>query len=311
MKKVAAFIVLGFIALVVIPILIARFSEPKRRSLEWVGLDETEFQEIRFQNSEQDLTLGGMLFSPRGDGPFPAAVVIHGSGTSQRDNGWYLTLTHYLQQNGVVVLLPDKRGSENSEGDWRTASFKDLATDTKAAISFLKRQDDVAISEIGVIGFSQGGRIAPIVAHESKDVAFLVNIVGAAIPIHEQLVYEEAHNLREMGVLPGLAELLAYPSAWLIRMRQDDFWNAIGNFDPLPYWESLSVRSLVLYGENDSNMPSERSASVLRSLGNPNIEVKMYKGSGHALESPEGEGNSIFREDALTDILDFIAGENP
>ena len=74
----------------------------------------------------------------------------------------------------------------------------------------------------------------------------------------------------------------------------------------VPYWRRLAVDSLVLYGEKDKNVPSLKSAEILRSLGRPNIDVKVYEGSGHALESPAGEGQSIFREDALRDIRDFI-----
>lgn len=306
MRKVIAILTLGLVALLVVPILLTRFAEAERRSFEWVELKNTDFEEISFRNVEQDLKLGGMLFVPEGEGPFPAVVIIHGSGTSHRDNGWYLTLTQYLQQNGVVVLLPDKRGSKNSEGNWRTASFEDLATDTEAAIAFLRQQYEGDISNIGIIGLSQGGHIAPIVADRTQEIGFLVNIVGAAIPMHDLLVYEETHNLREFGVLPGFSELLAYPAAWSVRIRQSEFWNAVGNFDPRPYWQTLSIPSLVLYGQNDTNVPSTKSAEVLRSLGNPNIEVKIYGGSGHALESPKGEGKSIFREDALRDILDFI-----
>ena len=80
-----------------------------------------------------------MLFLPEGNGPFPAAVIIHGSGTSDRDNLWPLTLTQYLRESGIAVLLPDKRGSEKSEGDWRTSSFQDLAGDTFSRHFLLER----------------------------------------------------------------------------------------------------------------------------------------------------------------------------
>ena len=177
-----------------------------------------------------------------------------------------------------------------------------------AAVDFLNTQAEVAISDIGVIGLSQGGHIAPVVADQTQDIAFLVNIVGGAVPMHDLLVYEETHNLRELGILSGLSDLLAYPSSWSIIMaRQRGFWRAIGNFDPVPYWRRIAVESLILYGENDTNVPSSESAAVLRSLGNPNIDVRIYEGSGHALESPEGAGQSIFREDALREIRDFIS----
>jgi len=191
------------------PVLFKQIWPVERRQYDWVSLDETQYTEVTFRNTEQQLDLGGMLFVPTGHGPFPAAVIIHGSGTSRRDSGWYLTLTQHLQQNGVVVLLPDKRGSEKSEGNWRTSSFEDLSTDTLAAIEFLKTQQDVPLTNVGIVGMSQGGWIAPIVASESSDVGFVVSMVGSAVTPAEQLVYEENHNLRQMGFLPGVSNVIA------------------------------------------------------------------------------------------------------
>lgn len=282
-------------------------DKPPPRLLESVSIEDTKFEEIRFRNADQNLELAGMLFLPAGQGPFAAAVVIHGSGTSSRRNGWYLTLAKHLQDNGIAVLLPDKRGSEQSEGDWRTASFDDLAGDTLAAIDFLGNRKEIDAAGIGAIGMSQGGHVVPLVAVRSANLAYVVNMVGSALPMHDGLVYEEKHNLNELGVPSLLSGVLAYPAAWsIIYLRQREFWNAIGNFDPAPYWEKVSVPALVLYGENDTNVPSEASASLLNSLGNPNITVKVYPHSGHALESPAGEGNNIIRKDALRDISAFI-----
>lgn len=307
MRKYGSAVLVGMLLLLVFPVVLRQLSPEKPRLLEGVRLDDTDYEEIGFQNREQGIRLGGLLFVPDGVGPFPAAVVIHGSGTSFRDNRWYLTLAQHLQDNGILVLLPDKRGSEQSGGDWRTASFDDLATDTVAALGYLRDQDDVGVSAIGVIGLSQGGHIAPLVAEKSDELSFLVNIVGGAVPMHDLLIYEENNNLRELGILPGFSDLLAYPSAWsIIYLRQKGFWDAIGNFDPLPFWDRITIPSLVLYGEEDQNVPSSRSAELLRSLNNPHIEVRIYAGSGHALESPEGEGNRIFRADALMDIVNFV-----
>lgn len=307
MRKYGSAVLVGMLLLLVFPVVLRQLSPEKPRLLEGVRLDDTDYEEIGFQNREQGIRLGGLLFVPDGVGPFPAAVVIHGSGTSFRDSRWYLTLAQHLQDNGILVLLPDKRGSEQSGGDWRTASFDDLATDTVAALGYLRDQDDVGVSAIGVIGLSQGGHIAPLVAEKSDELSFLVNIVGGAVPMHDLLIYEENNNLRELGILPGFSDLLAYPSAWsIIYLRQKGFWDAIGNFDPLPFWDRITIPSLVLYGEEDQNVPSSRSAELLRSLNNPHIEVRIYAGSGHALESPEGEGNRIFRADALMDIVNFV-----
>lgn len=295
------------LALLIVPILVVQMSETEVRPLEWVELDQTDHREIRFHNAEQDLQLAGLLFVPVGSGPFPGAVIIHGSGASHRSNGWYLTLAQYLQQSGVIVLLPDKRGSEKSEGHWQTASYEDLATDAAAAAQYLRTQDEIGLSSIGAVGLSQGGRIAPIVAAGTRDLAFVVSIVGGAVPAHESLVYEETHNLRELGLLPGFSDVIAYPAAWsLIYVRQKDYWNAVGNFDPIPYWEVVEAPSLVMYGDRDTNVKWEKSAARLRALNKPNLDVKIYEGSGHALEDPPGSGSSILRRDALEDLRDFI-----
>ena len=307
MKKIIFLALVALVILVAAPVLIHQLQPSEPRSLVGESLDPARFEEVRFHNGEQAIDLAGMLFLPPGPGPFPAAVIIHGSGTSKRANRWYLTLTHYLQDNGIAVLLPDKRGSELSGGDWRQASFEDLATDTLAAIRFLSTQNAAEISRIGVIGLSQGGWIAPIVADRSPDLSFLVNIVGSAVSTHRQFLYEEDHNLREFGVLPGVSRVLAYLSTFVIRSWvQRDFWSAVGDFDPLPYWRRLGVPALVLYGEADTNTPSARSAELLRGLSKPEIDVRTYPGSGHALQDPPERGDRLFREDALTDIRDFM-----
>lgn len=295
------------LAVLFVPVLVRQLWPVESRQLERVALADTRHVEISFQNRTQNLALGGLLFVPEGDGPFPAVVVVHGSGTSRRDNGWYLTLTQHLQNSGIVVLLPDKRGSEQSEGNWRTSSFEDLATDTRAAIEHLREQQSVPISGIGVIGMSQGGWIAPLVASQEDDLAFLVSLVGSVVTPREQLLYEENYNLRQVGFLPGISNVLAYVGSANVRyLAQPELCRLIVDYDPLPYWRNISIDSLALFGADDTNVPSAESAKRLTTLGNPRIHVKVYEGSGHALESPAGQGNSIIRKDALEEISVFI-----
>jgi len=168
------------------------------------------YEDIHFANPTAGIDLAGMLFVPEGEPPFPAVVIIHGSGTSRRASPWYLTYAGYLQGNGILVLLPDKRGSESSGGDWRTSSLEDLATDTPSAISYLRTERPQLVRSIGILGVSQGGVIAPIVASETSDLAFVINVVGGAVPMYDQLLYEQNHNLRQMGFLPGFSNALAY-----------------------------------------------------------------------------------------------------
>jgi len=297
------------LAVLFIPVLVQQLLPSEPRQLERVALADSRHVEITFQNRIQELALAGLLFVPEGSGPFPAAVAIHGSGTSRRNNGWYLTLTKHLQESGIVVLLPDKRGSEKSQGDWRTSSFEDLATDTRAAIEYLRAQPSVPLTGIGIVGMSQGGWIAPLVAVQEDDLAFLVSMVGPMVTPREQLLYEENYNLRQLGFLPGISNLLAYVGSANVRyLAQPELYEQIVDYDPLPYWRDMAVDSLVLFGADDTNVPSAESARRLGSLDNPRIRVKIFEGSGHALESPIGQGESVIRDDALIEISDFIHG---
>ena len=303
----SVYIVAAILLVLFGPVLLKQVLPDRHRSFTGVSLEDTRYRAVEFRNTAQDIDLAGMLFTPEGEGPFPAAVIIHGSGTSRRDNRWYLTLTKFLQDNGVAVLLPDKRGSEKSGGDWRTASFEDLATDTLAAIDYLGTQQHVEITTIGIVGMSQGGWIAPVVATESNEVGFVVSFVGAAVTSDEQLAYEENHNLRQMGFLPGVSNLVAMASTRFIKqLGQRQYWQAVGNFDPLPYWKDIDVSAFVLLGSDDTNVPSRESAARLYALKNPHIRVSIYEGSGHPLEDPPEYGDSIIRYDALEDIGEFI-----
>lgn len=300
---------IALLVLVVVlgPVLVRQIAPLPPRQLTGVALEETSYTEISFRNNAQDIDLAGMLFLPGGVRSSPGVVIIHGSGTSRRNNRWYLTLTRHLQDNGVAVLLPDKRGSEKSGGDWWTSDFHDLATDTNAAVQYLQSRREVDSSRIGVIGMSQGGWIAPIVAADSDDLSFLVSMVGATVTPRDQLAYEENHNVRQMGFLPGVSNVVAFVSTAVIQyIAQPDYWDLIGDFDPLPYWRDNDTPALVLLGADDTNVPSAESAARLRALGNDRITIRTYEGSGHALESPVGAGDSIIRADALDDILSFI-----
>ena len=132
------FVIVALVLILLVSGLVTRISVRHSRSLRGPALDELSFQEVSFPNAEQDLVLGGLLFLPPDRQEVPAVVFIHGSETSKRANPWYLALSSYLQDHGVAVLLPDKRGSERFGGDWRTAGFAELAVDAIAAVEFLE-----------------------------------------------------------------------------------------------------------------------------------------------------------------------------
>ena len=292
--------VIVVVVLVVILLIPFLFKGKARAALVGPTLSEIEYTEVSFNNG--DLQLAGMLILPEGEGPFPVAVIIHGSGTSSRENKWYLTVAKHLQENGIAVLLPDKRGSEKSEGDWRGASFDDLAGDTLSAISYIKNQDHFEYSTIGLIGMSQGGWIAPLVATKSDDVSFVVSMSGAGVTTDEQLLFEESNAIAEMGTYPFVARLIAPMTTKNIQRM--DFWRPISGYDPLPYWERIEAPCFAAFGGDDKNVPVEESVTRLQAL-EKEILIKVYPDGGHGITDPNtGEVLSAY----LSDLVDFIKG---
>lgn len=310
MNRIWPWVLVIVLAVTAGPVLLRQLFPPESRPLVGEHLDPARFTEVRFRNDEQDIDLAGLLYLPDGEGPFPGVAIIHGSGPSRRDNRWYITLVHHLQDAGIAVLLPDKRGSEQSGGDWTSASMQDLATDTVAAVDLLAQTPQIAPERIGIVGMSQGGWVAPVAASEDQRIRFVVNMVGATVPAMAQLRYEENLNLQEMGLLPGVSDLVARVSVHdLVNRAQKPFWDANRDFDPMLYWRRVDAPVLALYGAEDSNVPSQASAKRLQSLALDSVEVVIFPGSGHALQDPPGQGDRLIRHEALSRISDFILSQ--
>lgn len=145
-----------------------------------------ESEEVSYDNSRQATKLAGTLTLPPGDGPFPVAIIISGSGASDRDGTHfehkpYLIIADHLTRQGIAVLRFDDRGVGGSTGDYSSATSADLATDVEAGIEFLKTHSKIDIGKIGLIGHSEGGMIAPMVAADRDDVHFIVLLAGTGV----------------------------------------------------------------------------------------------------------------------------------
>lgn len=143
-------------------------------------------EEVTFRNEKAGIKLAGTLTMPQKEGNFPAVILITGSGPQNRDEELlghkpFLVLSDYLTKNGIAVLRYDDRGTAQSEGDFKAATSMDLSQDVEAAIAFLKTRKEININKIGLIGHSEGGIIAPMVASKSKDVKFIVLMAGTGI----------------------------------------------------------------------------------------------------------------------------------
>jgi len=280
-----------------VTLLPALLGDTSRAPLVGPELSSFEYEEVEFDNG--DLQLAGMIFVPEGEGPFPVAVIIHGSGTSRRNSKWYLSVTRHLRDNGIAVLLPDKRGCEKSEGNWVGADFDDLAGDTVAAVAYVRAQEQFTDSRVGLVGMSQGGWIAPVAAADDQDIAFVVSMSGSTVKVDRQLLHEEIHNISEF-TWPFIARLLAPVAAK--RLREMEHVRSYADFDPIPFWKRVDAPKFFAFGENDPNVPVKESLDALRANSIDGL-VKVYPDGGHAIRSSE---SGAVQSEFLDDLVEFI-----
>ena len=162
-------------------------------------------EEISFSNPTAGVSLAGTLTLPKGAGPFPAALLIAGSGPHDRDEALanhrpFLVLADHLTRNGIAVLRYDKRGIGKSTGSVDKATTLDLAADAQAAIAYLKTRKEIDPSEIALIGHSEGAMIAPLLASQSKDVACVV-LLAAPATIGEDTLLHQSELIGRAGGL--------------------------------------------------------------------------------------------------------------
>ena len=160
--------------------------------------------EVGCENTAQHIHLAGTLTVPTGAGPFPAVLLITGSGQQDRDETLmghkpFLVLADYLTRHGIAVLRVDDRGAGKSTGDFAAATTADFATDAEAGIAFLKTRKEVNPAQIGLIGHSEGGLIAPMIAARSKDVAFIVLMAGPGVSGAEILKLQQNLIAKALG----------------------------------------------------------------------------------------------------------------
>ncbi len=165
-------------------------------------------EEVTFKNTSADIKLAGTLTLPENKGnTSPAVILISGSGPQDRneellDHKPFLVLADYLSRRGIAVLRYDDRGTAQSAGTFQGATSADFATDAQAAFDFLKTHSRIDATKIGFAGHSEGGLIAPMVAAQNKEVAFIALLAGVGQP-GDELLTEQGYLI---GKAQGLSE---------------------------------------------------------------------------------------------------------
>jgi len=284
-------------------------------------------EDISYENKAQGIKLGATLTIPPGKGPFPAVVLITGSGPQDRDESLmghkpFLVLADYLTRKGIVVLRADDRGVGKSTGEFSGATTADFATDTEAGITYLKTRPEVNPKMIGLIGHSEGGIIAPMIAARNPDVAFIVMLAGSGVPgdeiivtqaellaeaagqSHEEAIKAGEKQRRILEVVKGniddvilekhLHEELAGDMTdaqigAIVRQLNIRWLRYFLTYDPAQALRKVRCPVLVLNGEKDLQVPPKRNLPVIRKAlevaGNKNFEVDELPGLNHLFQA--------------------------
>jgi len=169
-------------------------------------------KDIEFPNEKAGIILAGTLTQPATGGPFPVVVLISGSSAQNRNEEVFghkpfLVLADYLTRQGIAVLRFDDRGTGKSTGHYAGSTIPDFATDVIAAIDFLKKDPTIDKTKIGLIGHSEGGMIAPLIASQNQDVAFIVMMAGPGIPGDQLMLYQAEQAYKNLKVGPDVIEI--------------------------------------------------------------------------------------------------------
>jgi len=173
-------------------------------------------EEVTYQNG--DIRLAGTLTLPPGPGPFPAVLLITGSGAQNRDEELlghkpFLIIADHLARAGIAVLRIDDRGIGGSTGTVSDSTTEDFAGDVLAGVRFLQTRPRIAKDRIGLLGHSEGGLIAPLAASRSTDVAFIILLAGPGVPGSEIIPAQ----VERIDRAEGLDAELAHKQAELTR----------------------------------------------------------------------------------------------
>jgi alpha/beta superfamily hydrolase len=180
-------------------------------------------EEVTIENKIANITLAGTLTLPTKEGKYPVVVLITGSGPQNRDEELmghkpFLVLSDYLTRNGIAVLRCDDRGTFASKGNFAKATTFDFATDVEAEVNYLKTRKDIDTKHIGLIGHSEGGIIAPIVAVKDKDLIFIVLMAGTGVSGSDLLLRQQEAIGKASGMKDEDLKIVAELNAHIYKM---------------------------------------------------------------------------------------------
>lgn len=270
--------------------------------------------------------LAGTLALPSGTGPFPVVVLVSGSGPHDRDGSMFLhrpfkIVADYLARRGIASLRYDDRGTAQSTGVFEEATTADFATDAEAAVRFVAHHPKLAANRIGLVGHSEGGLIAPLVASRSRDVAFVVLLAAPALKFDSLALLQSRAMLMANGASAAMIDSAAQKSRaayrTMLSSSESPWYRFWMRYDPAPALERLRVPTLSLYASKDVQVPAAENIGAMRALlqiaGNADVEVRTLPQLNHlfqhattGLMSEYPLIEETFAPEALSAIGDWI-----
>ena len=287
-------------------------------------------QQVQFANDSASINLAGTLTLPNKTGKFPAVILITGSGPQDRNEEIlghkpFLVIADHLTRNGIAVLRYDDRGVGSSTGNFSGATTYDFAADARAAVSYLKSRPEIDTDKIGLIGHSEGGMIAPIIAADDKSIDFIVLLAGPGIPIDQMMLLQKKGIEQKMGIPLAQVEqgqkintaiftlvktsqpeeLLEKIKAYLkaqgitdattvnqyVNTFSDPWLQSFLKYDPQSVLNKVTCPVLALNGSKDLQVPAtENLVAIKNALAhgeNKQVTIKELPGLNHLFQHTE------------------------
>lgn len=279
-----------------------------------------ETKEVKFENKAGGASLAGTLTFPIGytqGQKVPVALMVSGSGQQNRDEEIFghkpfLVIADHLARHGIATLRYDDRGVGGSTGPVDSATTADFAQDAEAGLAYLHSLG--CFSHVGVIGHSEGGAIAYMLASEGKT-DFIVSLAGPAGKIDELMVLQLNGLARAQGATADIVHSPEEARQTLLHQADNAWMRYFLNMDMRPYIKKVNCPVLALSGEKDLNVPAAATmTSLMFNLPkNPKNKMKVYPGLSHTFQ-PSQTGNPIeysscettFSEDVIRDMVEWI-----
>lgn len=289
-----------FACLFSITIIAQKPQEPKDTS-------SYKAEDITYTNTIDNIKLTGTLTYPKDKKKAPVVILISGSGPQDRNSELlghkpFLVLADYLTKRGIAVLRVDDRETGTSEGKYNETGLQGFVNDTKFAIDYLKTRKEIDVKKIGLAGHSLGGVVAPIIASQNKDVAFVVLLAAPGMRGDKLMLLQKERIERKMGVddfgvlvgkkrIGGAYEIIvkaepnsptlageletyfgtvfagAMPKSQIKQLAESLAFPWLADFiryDPAPVLAKVTCPVLALNGENDTQVPAKENLEGIK-----------------------------------------------